>query len=387
MKSTKITKIKIYKVESEIKDIGRDKNSQWMTYNPGKNLPQTVYLTNIYTDVGVVGTYPLNVDISGIAPYVIGKNPLSREEIFHEFNLFHLGGQNGALDIVLWDIFGKLTNLSVSELLGGNRTKLPAYASTMNGGIEGIKGGLSTPESYADFAQHCFEIGYKGFKIHPYPKPNIQDHIDLIHAVANRVGGKMDLMLDSFNYFSTFADALKVGRACDEAGFYWIEDLYYLGGGTSNSAHEKLREFLDTPLLQGEKVAGIPAKVNMLVSGATDFIRGNVNGGFSDGITGTIKLASVAENLGTDIEIHGIGPAQRHVMSSLINSNYYEMVWVHPDVECLQMPQEIFGDNYSDGLDQVDSNGMVDVPKGPGMGVDWNWDAIESMSTATKIIK
>ena len=79
-------------------------------------------------------------------------------------------------------------------------------------------------------------------------------------------------------YFSTFADALKVGRACDEAGFYWIEDLYYLGGGTSNSAHEKLREFLDTPLLQGEKVAGIPAKVNMLVSGATDFIRGNVHG-------------------------------------------------------------------------------------------------------------
>ena len=61
------------------------------------------------------------------------------------------------------------------------------------------------------------------------------------------------------------------------------------------------------------------------------------------------------------------------------------MVWVHPDTECLQMSPEIFGDNYSDGLDKVDSNGMVDVPSGPGMGVDWNWDAIKRMSTGTKI--
>ena len=63
MKSTKITKIKIYKVESEIKDIGRDKNSQWMTYNPGKNLPQTVYLTNIYTDVGEIGQNCLHMQV------------------------------------------------------------------------------------------------------------------------------------------------------------------------------------------------------------------------------------------------------------------------------------------------------------------------------------
>ena len=384
MKPIKITKIEIHKVEWELNDIGPDENARTITpvYNPGNKLKGGTFVTNIYTDVGVIGTYPLSVDISGIAPYVIGKNPLLREELFNEFNMFHLGGQNGALDLVLWDIFGKLTDLSVSELLGGNRKKLPAYASTMNGGIKGIKGGLSTPESYADFAQHCLEIGYKGFKIHPYPRPNIQEHIDLIHAVSERVGSKMDLMLDSFNYFPTFADALKVGKACDEAEFYWIEDLYYLGGGTSNPAYEKIREFLETPLLQGEKVAGVPAKVNMLVSGATDFIRGNVHG---DGITGTIKLAAVAESMGTDIEIHGVGPAQRQVMSALVNSNYYEMVWVHPDVECLQLSPEIFGDNYSDGLDKIDSNGMVDVPSGPGVGVDWNWDAIKRMKTGTKI--
>jgi len=174
---------------------------------------------------------------------------------------------------------------------------------------------------------------------------------------------------------------LKVGRACDEAGFCWIEDPYFVGGGTTDNGHQRLKSFLNTPLLQGEKVAGIPGKMNMLVSGSTDFIRGNVN---SDGITGTKKLASAAETVGADIEIHGVGPAQRHVMSAIGNSNYYEMVWVHPDVECLQLTSDIFLDGYRDGLNEVDSEGMVDVPIDPGLGVTWDWDVIKSLSSGIK---
>ena len=271
MKSPRITKIEIQRIDWEINDCGPGKHSSWMTYRPGMKLPMHKFMTRIYTDQGVVGAYPINHDISGIAEELLGRNPLAREEIWQDFNKFHLNGTHGSIDIILWDILGKITGLSVSDLLGGHRKKLPAYASTMNGGEEGLSGGLSTPESYADFAEQCLEIGYQGFKIHPYPRPKIQDHIDLIEAVAKRVGGKMDLMLDAFNYYSTFADALKVGRACDEAGFYWIEDPYFVGGGTTENGHQRLKAFLDTPLLQGEKVAGIPGKMNMLLSGFDGF--------------------------------------------------------------------------------------------------------------------
>ena len=72
--------------------------------------------------------------------------------------------------------------------------------------------------------------------------------------------------------------------------------------------------------------------------------------------------------------------------SAIGNSNYYEMVWVHPDVECLQLTSDIFLDGYQDGLNKVDSEGMVDVPDGPGMGVTWDWDVIKSLSSGTKII-
>ena len=133
MKSPRITKIEIQKIAWEIKDCGPGKHSSWMTYNPGANLPMRKFMTRIYTDQGVVGVYPIGHDISGIAPDLLGRNPLAREEIWQDFNKFHLGGVHASVDIILWDILGKMTGLSVSELLGGHRRKLPAYASTMNG--------------------------------------------------------------------------------------------------------------------------------------------------------------------------------------------------------------------------------------------------------------
>lgn len=62
------------------------------------------------------------------------------------------------------------------------------------------------------------------------------------------------------------------------------------------------------------------------------------------------------------------------------------MVWVHPDIECLQLTSDIFLEGYEDGLEAVDADGNVDVPDGPGMGVEWNWDAINKMTVGTKII-
>ena len=48
------------------------------------------------------------------------------------------------------------------------------------------------------------------------------------------------------------------------------------------------------------------------------------------GITGAMKAAHAAEGFGLDVEIHGDGPAQRHVMASVRNANYYELRLVHP---------------------------------------------------------
>ena len=78
-----------------------------------------------------------------------------------------------------------------------------------------------------------------------------------------------------------------------------------------------------------------------------------------------MKLAHAAEGLGIDIEMHGPGPAARHCMTSIRNTNFYEMGLVHPKNKGTF--STIYTD-YRDGLDAIDEKGCVYAPTGPGLG-------------------
>ena len=88
-----------------------------------------------------------------------------------------------------------------------------------------------------------------------------------------------------------------------------------------------------------------------------------------------MKVAIAAQSLGLDVEVHSCGPAMRQVISALRNSNYYELNLVHPRLpNAWTLP--VYADGYSDDVDCIDADGCVAVPKGPGLGVTYDWDAI-----------
>ncbi len=305
--------------------------------------------------------------------YLLGRNPLQRELIYNDVKRA-LRKQDrlsmGLVDVALWDIAGKYYNAPVWELLGGWRKSLPAYASTYHGDENG---GLDSPEAFGDFAVQCKEMGYKAFKIHGWGNAPISREVANVLEVRKRVGDDMDLMLDPACEYNTFADALKVGRACDEANFFWYEDPFK-DGGISCYAQRKLRQLIKTPILMGEHVRTLEPKVDMVVAEATDYLR--VNPTYDLGITGAMKAAHAAEGFGIDVELHGCGPAQRHCMAAIRNTNYYELGLVHPKTPSHSGP--IYAEGYNgDDLDSIDANGHVPVPDGPGLGTTYNRDFID----------
>jgi L-alanine-DL-glutamate epimerase-like enolase superfamily enzyme len=342
----------------------------------------------IHTDIGITGEFvggslPEYAGVQVFGPSLIGRAALGREKIFNDVKqaarqMARMG--QGVVDIALWDLAGKFYDAPIYELLGGSQRKLKCYASTYLGDRE--SDGLSSPEAYADFAEQCLEMGYKGFKIHGWQDAPIEEQIELVHAVGRRVGGKMDLMLDPFCAIDTFGDALKLGWACDEENFFWYEDPFK-DGGVSAHAHRKLRQMIKTPLLQLEHLRGLESHVDFIVAEATDFVRGDAI--YDGGITGIMKIAHAAEGFGLDVELHVGGPAQRHLMASMRNTNYYEMGLLHPKLGPFGSP--FYKEGYRDAIDAIDENGCVDIPEGPGLGVEYDWDFITANQTSSRIIE
>lgn len=385
----KITKIESREFLYELDDVATDPNGFNLVYEPGSSVERKLFGVRVHTNTGITGEYvggnsPAAAQYNTFADFLLGKNPLHRErhwsEIKRALRKYDRMGI-GPIDIALWDFAGKYYDAPIHELLGTYRDRIPAYASTYHADDSG---GLDSPEAYADFAEECRDMGFTGFKIHGWGgddnRRDIKREIETVHAVGDRVGDDMDLMNDPACEFETFGDALKVGKACDEQDFFWYEDPFR-DGGISQHAHGKLRELLDTPLLLTEHIRGLEPHTDFMASGATDFVRADPE--YDAGITGAMKIAKVAEGFGLDVEFHAPGPAQRQCLGAIRNANYYEIALVHPDCKNTQPP--IYEDAYSDQIDIVDEDGMIPIPDGPGLGIEYDWEFIEQNTTGTRL--
>jgi L-alanine-DL-glutamate epimerase-like enolase superfamily enzyme len=382
--SNRISRVAVHEFTYTADNVAFDRGGFDVVQKVGESVELSKFAITIETEDGARGEYvglwgatmPSLAQVLYLAPHLIGRDALQRGDIYEEFKRAlrqydHMG--HGYIDIALWDLAGKQAGMSVSQLLGGWRDRLPAYASTMHGDRNG---GLSTPEAYADFAERCFQIGYRAFKMHGWYDGNIDEEVRAIRLLGDRVGGRMALLLDPACQIRTFGDAVEVGRACDEAGFRWLEDPFR-DSGVSISAHKRLRELIDTPILITEHVRGLEPKADVAVFGGTDIMRADPE--YDMGITGALKIAYMAEALGMDVEIHACGPAHRHLMSALRHSNYYEVALVAPQAHN-PLPR-VYADGYSDDLDAIGSDGCVAVPQGPGLGVTYDWDYVSRHRT------
>lgn len=383
----RIERLTVIEFAYELADLGVDYNGFNTVYAPGATRRVTGHVFVIDTSEGIRGEHVggdrnTYAQVSQVAHYLVGRNPLERERIYNDVkralrkvDKFGLS----AIDIALWDIAGKAYGAPLYELLGGWKRTLPAYASTLHG--DHVRhGGLSTPEAFADFALQCREMGYPAFKIHGWGNDPSQEgyiHREVATVLGTRaaVGESLDLMLDPACEYDTWADALRVGRACDEAVYFWYEDPYK-DGGVSAFAHKRLRELIKTPLLLGEHVRNFEQHVDFSLAGGTDFLRADAH--YDGGVTGLMKIAHAAEGLGMDVEIHAPTPEHRHCMASIRNTNYYELGLVHPKIKTTRPPVYV---DYSDDLEAVDRHGHVPVPQGPGLGVSIDWDWVHRHET------
>lgn len=381
----RISSVELHEFTYDLEDVGTAHGHQ--VYDPGESLEQPGFILTITTADGLAGHYrgfifvpPMVTQVKmAAAEFLLGRDPLEREGIWQDLwkafrHTDHLG--LGPIDIALWDLAGKHYGAEVSELLGGYRDEIPAYASTMF--MDSAPDGLNSPEAFADHAEACLAAGYQGYKIHGHPAGDPDTDIETCRAVAERVGRDMDLMLDPASEYDTFGDALRVGRALDDCGFFWYEDPLAETGQSVNM-NRRLQQRLDTPILGVEHVRTGPfGRVDHLKEAAADFIRADVH--LDGGITGVMKMANIVEGFGLDVELHVGGPATLHCLAAIRNTNYFEHALVHPqDIDW--MSDRGFVNDV-----EVITDGVAQIPEGDGLAAAVDWDFVEETVTDHTII-
>lgn len=331
-------------------------------------------LVEIRTDEGVTGHAFLGASYSTakadaqrfidmLKPLVMGENPLDRERL-HKKMWARVRSIPvrciSAMDIALWDLAGKAAGMPIHALIGTYRKSIPAYISSP---------AYDRIEDYCDEVLEWKARGVTAYKLH-IPLPWQRD-IEACTAVRKAVGDGFALMLDSswaYNYYQ----ALKVGRAIDELGYLWFEDPL---SEWEIPNYIKLKQKLDIPIMATEApFAGLETYSVWLTNQATDYLRGGV--AFKGGITNALKTAHLAEAFGMNYELHhGTNSlnnvANLHVAMAIANCDYFEVVTPAANNK-YGLVEDI----------EIDSDGLIQAPTAPGLGVQIDFALIERKKLA-----
>jgi len=322
-------------------------------------------LIDLYTEEGVVGRSYLEPYTTKTLKYLIpalydlgdmfkGRKlvPLELYELARKS--LHFVGYQGqsmiavsGLDMAAWDALAKAASMPLCVLLGGSVGPVKAYNSN----------GLWLEEPSV-VAEQSIELrdegGFGGLKLR-LGRDRVRDDIDALSAVRKAVGDDMHLMID-FNQGLHLGEALERCHAIDDFGLDWIEEpIVY----DNFDGYVQLAAELKTPIQIGENFYG-PRDLHKALQGKAcdyvmpDFMR-------IGGVTGWLRAAAIAGAAGVPMSTHLYPEVAAHVMRVTETAHWLEWQdWADP---ILKRPYEI-------------KDGLLRVPSLPGVGLEWNEDAV-----------
>lgn len=263
-----------------------------------------------------------------VAPRLLGANPLDIERIARDLQPYIGYSGTGvetrarsAIDVALWDLFGRYTGQPVHQLLGGlSRDKIRTY-NTCAGyryvrtqpdwkgddwGLEAANDGpyedLDAFLNRADeLAQSLLDEGITGMKIWPFDftdsvaephyisSADVNQALEPFEKIRRAVGDRMDIMVELHSIWRLPA-ALKIAKALEPYDPFWFEDP------VRADSLDALKTFADSthiPVTASETVGGRWNHRDLLAADAASIIMPDIV--WCGGLTEAKKIAAIAD--------------------------------------------------------------------------------------------
>jgi hypothetical protein len=101
-RNLRITRIVVTHFSFVVNDLGPEENLGFdQVYRPGYRLDQDGSILTIETDAGITGEVPGSIDRRD-ALYMLGRNPLERDTIWHDLKRAQRGWMNAPTGAMTW---------------------------------------------------------------------------------------------------------------------------------------------------------------------------------------------------------------------------------------------------------------------------------------------
>ena len=384
--------MKIISIKSHVLRYELDKE---LGYSQQYYKHRTAHLVEVETDEGITGWGecfgPGNIALANkyivekvIQPLIKGDDPLNKEHIWHKvYNLLRDSGQKGmpiqalsGIDIALWDILAKKSNLPLYQLLGGKTNdKIPVYGYGMMLQKKSIE---ELCELFKNEAHQIKEKNFKAMKMKIGMGP--KEDLKLVSTVRDTIGSEFKLMVDA-NHAYNKNDALYVGKGLDEMNIYWFEEPV---APEDYDGYKELKEKLKTNIAGGEAEFTKYGWNQLLKNNCIDIAQPEVCG--LGGITEYLKVSALAQSNFIPIVNHVWGSAlsvavNLHLLTTLPDmpgglfptKSMLEFDTTEKNIFITDLAEEKFSI-----LDQVkNKNGFASPIENIGIGINPNKDFIE----------
>ncbi len=340
-------------------------------------------ILKMHTDEGLVGYgEPMNYEhwrvvaqaVDDMAEYLVGKDPLQIEDHWQAMyrssysrSMPVLVGALSGIEMAMWDVFGKSVGMPIWKLLGGSvRERVRVYT--------GIGGG--TPEECARNAQKRVAEGFSAVKMVASSKPvryidnpkAIDEMVARVAAVREAVGKEVDIAVDLHRRLSP-AMAIVLIKELEPFKLLFAEEPCH---PENNEALVNIARSTTVPIATGERHLTRWGFREMVEREAVAVLQPDIR--HCGGILEMKKIANLAEIHYLAIAPHNAaGPigvaASIHVMASV--PNFLICEGGHRRGQGLFKEPLVFKD------------GFVELPTGPGLGIEVEDEAIEAIRDET----
>ncbi|MAR34101.1 MAG: mandelate racemase [Chloroflexi bacterium] len=329
---------------------------------------------------------------------LLGENPCEIDKIFQKIKQFgghgRLGGGVCGVEMALCDLAGKAYGVPAYMLAGGKyRDKVKVYADTplkkdpkemgealkgrMKRGFEFLKMdiGLWIASEFENGVINKKEIKESATIMHPFTGIQVTDYgiskmKDYVSAVRDVIGYEIPLASDHFGHMGV-ENAIRIGKALDEFSLAWYEDMI---PWQFVDQWKMLKNRVDTPVCTGEDIYLKSGFEPLVEERAISVAHPDL--ATSGGIIETKRIADYCRDAGIGVALHQAGSpvvAMANVHCAAAIDNFIALEMHSVDNPWWDDLVSIVGSNDK----KIIKNGYVDVPVGPGLGIELNEEVIE----------